>query len=98
MDDYRLPTAVIYTPGVTYESFQKPRARWDSANVRRKFTLRERLQETPESHSRNPIISPELIEKLLTYDPYSVKAEGADLFLCKAFCQYFPLVSSSYIG
>jgi len=36
-----------------------------TANVRRKFTLRERLQETPESHSRNPIISPELIEKLL---------------------------------
>jgi len=35
-----------------------------TANVRRKFTLRERLQETPESHPRNPIISPELIEKL----------------------------------
>jgi hypothetical protein len=35
-----------------------------TANVRRKFTLRERLQETPESHSRNPIISPEIIEKL----------------------------------
>jgi hypothetical protein len=32
--------------------------------VRSKFTLRERLQETPEPHSRNPIISPGLIEKL----------------------------------
>ena len=35
-----------------------------TAKVRRKFTLRERLQETPEPHSRNPIISPGLIEKL----------------------------------
>ncbi len=26
--------------------------------------MRERLQETPEPHSRNPIISPEFIEKL----------------------------------
>jgi len=36
-----------------------------TAEVRGKFTLRERLQETPEPHSRNPIISPELIEKSL---------------------------------
>jgi len=36
-----------------------------TANVRSKFTLRERLKQTPEPHSRNPIISPELIEKLL---------------------------------
>jgi len=35
-----------------------------TAEVRGKFTLRERLQETPEPHSRNPIISPEFIEKL----------------------------------
>ncbi|MBL7211355.1 MAG: hypothetical protein ISS61_03115 [Desulfobacteraceae bacterium] len=35
-----------------------------TANVRRKFTLRERLKETPKPHSRNPIISPGLIEKL----------------------------------
>jgi len=35
-----------------------------TANVRSKFTLRERLQETPEPHSRNPIIPPGLIEKL----------------------------------
>jgi len=32
--------------------------------VRGKFTLRERLQETPEPHSRNPIIFLGLIEKL----------------------------------
>ncbi len=37
-----------------------------TANVRSKFTLRERLQETPEPHSRNPLISPGLIEKLLS--------------------------------
>jgi len=35
-----------------------------TAKVRNKFTLRERLKETPEPHSRNPIISPEFIEKL----------------------------------
>jgi hypothetical protein len=35
-----------------------------TAKVRSKCTLRERLQETPEPHSRNPIISPGLIEKL----------------------------------
>jgi hypothetical protein len=35
-----------------------------TAEVRGEFTLRERLQETPEPHSRNPIISPEFIEKL----------------------------------
>jgi len=35
-----------------------------TANVGSKFTLRERLQETPEPHSRNSIISPGLIEKL----------------------------------
>jgi hypothetical protein len=35
-----------------------------TAKVRGKFTLRERLKETPEPHSRNPILSPELIEKL----------------------------------
>jgi len=35
-----------------------------TAKVRSKFTLRERLQETPKPHSRNPIISPGLIEKL----------------------------------
>jgi hypothetical protein len=35
-----------------------------TAKVRGKFTLRERLQETPEPHSRNTIISPGLIEKL----------------------------------
>ena len=36
-----------------------------SAKVRSKSTLRESLQETPEPHSKNPIISPGLIEKLL---------------------------------
>ena len=36
-----------------------------TAELRGKFTLREHLQETPEPHSRNPIISPGLIEKLL---------------------------------
>jgi hypothetical protein len=36
-----------------------------TAEVRGKFILRERLQETPEPHSGNPIISPEFIEKLL---------------------------------
>ena len=36
----------------------------DTAKVRSKFTLRERLQETPKPHSGNPIISPELIENL----------------------------------
>jgi len=36
-----------------------------TAKVRRKSTLRERLQETPEPHSRGPIISSGLIEKLL---------------------------------
>jgi hypothetical protein len=35
-----------------------------TAKVRGKSTLRERLQETPEPHPRNPIISPGLIEKL----------------------------------
>ncbi len=35
-----------------------------TAKVRSKSTLRERLQETPEPHSKYPIISPELIEKL----------------------------------
>ncbi len=35
-----------------------------TAKVRRKSALRERLQETPEPHSRNPIISPGLIENL----------------------------------
>jgi hypothetical protein len=35
-----------------------------TAEVRGKFTLREPLQETPEPHSRNPIISPGIIEKL----------------------------------
>jgi len=35
-----------------------------TAEMRDKFTLRERLQETPEPHSRNPVISPEFIEKL----------------------------------
>jgi len=35
-----------------------------TAEVRGKFTLRERRKETPEPHSRNPILSPELIEKL----------------------------------
>jgi len=35
-----------------------------TANVRSKFTLRERLQETPKPHSRNLVISPGLIEKL----------------------------------
>jgi hypothetical protein len=34
-----------------------------TAEVRGKFTLRERLQETPEPHSRILIISPGLIEK-----------------------------------
>jgi len=40
--------------------------------MRGKFTLRERLQETPEPHSRNPIISSEFIEKLRNYE---IKAE-----------------------
>jgi len=35
-----------------------------TAEVRNKFTLRERLQETPEFHSKNPIISLEFVEKL----------------------------------
>ncbi len=35
-----------------------------TAKVKSKCTLRERLQETPEPHSKYPIISPELIEKL----------------------------------
>jgi len=35
-----------------------------TAKIRSKSTLRERLQETPEPHSRNPISSPGLIEKL----------------------------------
>ena len=39
-----------------------------SAKVRSKFTLSERLQKTPESHSRNSIISPGLIEKLPVFD------------------------------
>jgi len=37
-----------------------------TAKVRGKFTLRERRKETPEPHSKNPIISPEFIEKLQT--------------------------------
>jgi hypothetical protein len=35
-----------------------------TAEGRGKFTLRERPQETPEPHSRIPIISSEFIEKL----------------------------------
>jgi len=35
-----------------------------TAEGRNKFILRERRKETAEPHSRNPIISPELIEKL----------------------------------
>jgi hypothetical protein len=35
-----------------------------TAEVRSKFTLRERLQETPELHYKNPIISPEFVEKV----------------------------------
>jgi hypothetical protein len=35
-----------------------------TGKVRCKSHLRERLQETPEPHSRYPIISPGLIEKL----------------------------------
>jgi len=35
-----------------------------TAEMRGKFTLRERLQKTPEPHSRNPVISPDFIEKL----------------------------------
>jgi len=35
-----------------------------TAKERRKFTLRERLQETPKPHFRNSVISPGLIEKL----------------------------------
>jgi hypothetical protein len=53
------------------ESMERPiRLHWEkpqispTAKLRSKFTLRERLQETPEPHSRNPIISPGLIEKL----------------------------------
>jgi hypothetical protein len=38
-----------------------------TANVRSKFTLRERLQETPKPHSRNLILSPELIEKFQNF-------------------------------
>jgi len=37
-----------------------------TAEVKGKFTLRERRKETPEPHSKNPIISPEFIEKLQT--------------------------------
>jgi len=35
-----------------------------TAKVRSKSTLRERLKETPEPHSRNPIIFPGVVEKL----------------------------------
>jgi len=45
-----------------------------TAKVKSKSTLRERLRETPEPHSRNPIISPGLFEKL----PNRRKSPAAD--------------------
>jgi len=41
-----------------------------TAKVRRKFTLRERLQETPEPHTRKAIISPGFIENLKKNGPH----------------------------
>jgi hypothetical protein len=41
-----------------------------TAKVRRKSHLRERLQETPETHSRKAIISPGFIENLKKNGPH----------------------------
>jgi len=38
-----------------------------TAKMRSKSILRERLQETPEPHSRNLVISPGLIEKVAVH-------------------------------